>query len=100
MANQVTIQFQADRRLSEDCAEIFQSRGMDLNTALRMFLERTRKAGTLPFTADPPAKRVTREEALEAFQELRRQAADTPEMTLEEINAEISAARIERERRG
>ncbi len=35
-------------------------------------------------------------EALEAFEELRRQAADVPEMSLEEINAEISAARAER----
>ena len=36
MANQVTIQFQADRRLSEDCAEIFQSIGMEeYNEVLR-----------------------------------------------------------------
>ena len=36
---------------------------------------------------------VTRTEALRAFEELRRQAADVPEMSLEEINQEITEVR-------
>ena len=42
---------------------------------------------------------VTRAEALRAFEDLRAQASDLPELTLEEINAEISAARAERKKR-
>lgn len=37
--------------------------------------------------------------AMQAFEDLRKQAANLPEMTLEEINAEISAARAERKKR-
>lgn len=36
---------------------------------------------------------------MQAFENLRKQAANLPEMTLEEINAEISAARAERKKR-
>ena len=47
----------------------------------------------MPEATLPP---VTREKAAQAFHELRRQAADVPEMTLDEINEEIAAARAER----
>ena len=39
---------------------------------------------------------ITSAEAKNAFYELRRQAADVPEMSLDEINAEIMAVRSER----
>lgn len=45
-----------------------------------------------------PEQIITRTEAKNNFYELRRQAADVPEMSLDEINAEISAARAERKR--
>lgn len=41
---------------------------------------------------------VTRAEARRAFYELREQASDVPEMTLDEINAEIAEVRAERKR--
>lgn len=40
---------------------------------------------------------VTSLEAKQAFHELRRQAADLPEMSLDEINSEISAVRKNRQ---
>ena len=42
---------------------------------------------------------ISRSGALGAFRELRRQAADIPEMTLDEINAEIAAVRVEKKAR-
>ena len=36
---------------------------------------------------------ISRADAWHAFEELRKQAADVPEMSLDEINAEISAVR-------
>ena len=42
---------------------------------------------------------ISRAEAWHAFEELRKQAADVPEMSLNEINAEISTARNKRKRR-
>ena len=50
----------------------------------------------LPFEATLPETTITRTEAKNAFYELREQAADVPEMSLDEINAEISAVRAEK----
>ena len=52
-----------------------------------------------PGTAE--RKKVTRQEGWEAFHEMRRQvqAAGVPEMTLDEINAEIAEVRAERKAR-
>ena len=42
---------------------------------------------------------MTRTDARRAIENLRREASDTPEMSLDEINAEIEAAREERKAR-
>lgn len=99
MSEQVLNQFRSDRQLREDCVEIYESMGMDLNTAFRMFMERTRMIRGLPFPAVLPEGKMTKAEAREAINAMRREAADTPEMTLDEINAEIRAARAERKAR-
>lgn len=99
MAEQVLNQFRSDKALRDDCVAIYEALGMDLNTAFRMFMERTRMVRGLPFPATLPETRMTREEARQAFDALRAEAAGLPEMTLDEINAEIAAARAERKRR-
>ena len=50
----------------------------------------------LPFEATLPEKKVSVEEAVQAFSELRKQANDLLEFTTEEIEAEIAAARSEK----
>ena len=50
----------------------------------------------LPFPAVLPETRMTREEAKSVIDDIRAEAANLPEMTLDEINAEINAARAER----
>lgn len=96
MAEQVLNQFRSDKALREDCIAIYEAMGMDLNTAFRMFMERTRMVRGLPFPAVLPETRMTREEAKDVIDGMRAEAADFPEMTLDEINAEIDAARAER----
>ena len=54
------------------------------------------RADKVPFEATFPETTITRAEAKRAFYGLREQAADVPEMSLDEINAEISAVRAER----
>ena len=106
MSDQVLIQFRADRKLKQDVTEIYESLGMDLPTALRMFMSMSRMRRGIPFEVavpenaeiTPQEKTVTHAGALEAFERLRADAADLPEMTLDEINAEIAAARAERKR--
>lgn len=96
MAEQVLNQFRSDKTLREDCVAIYEAMGMDLNTAFRMFMERTRMVRGLPFPAVLPETRMTRKEAKSIIDDIRAEAAALPEMTLDEINAEIAAARAER----
>ena len=96
MAEQTLIQFRADKLLKDEVTAIYESIGMDLPTAFRMFLVRSKIEKGLPFPAVMPESIVTRADALSAFEALREQAADVPEMPLEEISAEIKAARAER----
>ena len=96
MAEQVLIQFRADKALKQEVTEIYESLGMYLPTAFRMFMVRSKAVKGLPFEATLPETAITRAEAKKAFYELRKQAADVPEMSLDEINAEIAAARAER----
>lgn len=100
MSTQVLNQFRSDKQLREDCVAIYEALGMDLNTAFRMFMERTRMVRGLPFPAVLPDARMTRVEAQRVIDDLRAEAAESPELTLEEINAEIAAARAERKGHG
>ena len=97
MAEQVLVQFRADKALKEEVADIYSQLGMDLPTAFRMFMNKSKQVRGLPFVAVlPPVTK--REDFRSAFMSLREEAGDVPEMSLEEINAEISAARAERKR--
>lgn len=96
MAEQVLIQFRADKVLKQEVAEIYERLGMDLPTAFRMFMVKSKMVKGLPFEVMLPENTITRSEAKNAFYELRKQAADIPEMSLDEINAEIIAARTDK----
>lgn len=98
MAEQVLIQFRADKALKQEVTEIYESLGMDLPTAFRMFMNKSKMVRGLPFEAVLPEAAITRAEARKAFYDLRAQASNVPEMTLDEINAEIAAVRLERKR--
>lgn len=99
MSEQVLNQFRSDKTLREDCVAIYESMGMDLNTAFRMFMERTRMVRGLPFPAVLPENKMTRAEARELIEAIRRDSSDTPEPSLEEISDEIRAVRAERRAR-
>ena len=96
MSDQVLNQFRSDRALRDECVAIYEALGMDLNTAFRMFMERTRMVRGLPFPAVLPNTTMTSSDARNTLAALRRAAADLPEMSLDEINAEIRASRDER----
>ena len=98
MSEQVLIQFRADKKLKEEVSDIYEQLGMDLPTAFRMFMKRSKQVMGLPFEATLPKQTVTRADALNAFYEARKQMEDEPEMSLDEINAEITAVRAERKR--
>ena len=43
MAEQVLIQFRADKPLKQDVADIYEQLGMDLPTAFRMFMKKSKQ---------------------------------------------------------
>jgi DNA-damage-inducible protein J len=96
MAEQVLIQFRVDKDLKQDVADICDALGTDMPTIFRMCMKQMKIVRGIPFSTRLPEDIVTRREALEAFDEMRRQAADVPEMSLEEINEEIRSVRAER----
>ena len=93
MAEQGLVQVRVDNDLKKEVTEIYEALGMDLPTAIRMFLKKSKMVRGIPFDTVLPETAITRAEAINVFEELRRQAAGVPEMTLDEINAEISATR-------
>jgi len=96
MANQVLVQSRVDSDLKNEVSEIYNSLGMDLPTAFRMFMVRSKMVRGIPFETTLPETAVTKSEGLAAFEALRAQAADVPEISLDEINAEIAAVRKSR----
>ncbi len=99
MAEQVLVQFRVDKDLKQDVADICDALGTDMPTVFRMCMKQIKIARGIPFSTRLPENVVTRSDALEAFEEMRRQAADVPEMSLEEINDEIRSTRADRKAR-
>ena len=64
-----------------------------------MCMKQIKNVRGIPFSTKLPETVVTRSEAMNAFDQLRQEAADTPEISLDEINEEISAVRAERKAR-
>ena len=70
--------------------------GMSANTAINIFVRQVIRLRRIPFTiAAAESEENISAKAIEAFQSLRKEAETSmePEMTLEEINAEINAVR-------
>ena len=98
MSEQVLIQFRADKELKQEVAGIYEELGMDLPTAIRMFLKKSKQVRGLPFEAVLPDTSKSRKDFGEAFYSLRKEAENVPEMTLNDINKEIKAVRSARKR--
>ena len=99
MAEQALIQFRVDKDLKQEVADICDALGTDMPTVFRMCMKQIKIVRGIPFSTKLPENVVTRSEAMNAFDKLRQDAADAPEMTLDEINEEIAAARAERKTR-
>lgn len=90
MANSL-LQFRIDTRLKEEASNLYAQLGLDLPTAIRMFLTRSVQVHGIPFIVQLPSDNS----AIAAMKRMSETAAQNgiSDMTLEEINAEIDAAR-------
>ena len=73
--------------------------GMSINTAFNIFVNAVVRSRSIPFTIEDD--RVVQPSAFDLFMKQRKvvESSHEPEMTLEEINAEIRAAREERRKK-
>ncbi len=77
--------------------------GMSANTAINIFVKAVIRSKSIPFSIKAQEENDVTAKARAAFQRIREAAerGDTPELTLDEINAEIrEVRRLRKERNG
>jgi len=95
------VQFRVDDDLKNEAIEIYDRLGIDLSTAMRMFLKRTVSVNGIPFAMVLPKEDYSATKALDFMEELNKCASENglEDMTLDDINSEISSYRKERKAR-
>ena len=89
------IQIRLDDDLKAEATALYEALGIDLPTAVRMFIKRSLMVKGIPFPMTLNEQEYKAESAVQAMQELSDAAKQngTVNMTLDEINAEITAVR-------
>ncbi|MBQ8995185.1 MAG: type II toxin-antitoxin system RelB/DinJ family antitoxin [Oscillospiraceae bacterium] len=97
MANGL-LQLRVDDSLRQEAADIYAQLGLDLPTAIRMFLLRSVQVRGIPFSMVLPNDDFKATDAIAAMKRMSRDAekAGISGMTLDEINAEIDAVRSQK----
>jgi len=89
----MTIRMDSDLKIKFNnlCEEL----GMSANTAFNIFARQAVRKRSIPFTIEASSKEDIRTQALEAIERIRQSAIESgvADMSLEEINEEISLAR-------
>ena len=96
--NMGVLQVRVDDELKNQATAIFEEMGMDLSTAVRMFLKKSVQEKGLPFETKLDATGQRMHEIVREFQK-HSEEIGTSEMTLDEINEIIRLAREERRRK-
>ena len=93
---QSAITVRLDSEMKSQFDELCEQFGMSVNTAFNIFVKAVIRSRSIPFAIR--GSRTEAPNALDLFMQQRRaaEASQEPEMTLDEINAEIRTAREER----
>lgn len=91
MSSSALIQVRLDSDTKEKASLLFESFGLDLPTAIRMFIKKSLMVKGLPFDV----RKNESESFVDVFQNARKiiQDNNVPEFSLDEINEEISHVR-------
>jgi len=94
MANGL-LQLRIDDTLRKEASDVYSRLGLDLPTAIRMFLTRSVQVRGIPFSMILPEENYKATVAVTAMKRMSSDAenAGVADMTLDEINAEIDAVR-------
>ena len=97
MVNNSLLQFRVDNQLKEEASKIYAQLGLDLPTAIRIFLKRSVQVRGIPFIMQLSDNELdlNSQAAVSAMKRMSQTALENgvSEMTLDEINAEIDAVR-------
>ena len=93
--SQSTFSVRMEENLKTQFEELCDSFGMNMNTAFNVFARAVVRERRIPFEIYEGKNQITREGALAAFDAIRAKAIKdgVADMSLEEINAEISKVR-------
>ena len=91
MKNTALVQIKVDTETKTEVTSIYESLGLDLPTAVRIFFKKSIAVGGLPFEL----RDDTRSKRWDIYKNARNsiQKNNVPEMSIDEINAEIAAVR-------
>ena len=92
------VQFRVDDELKKEATLVFEKLGLDLSSAMRLFLKRSVACNGIPFPMILSEDAYRASVGVAAMKELQRisEANGNSEMTLDEINEEIALTRAER----
>lgn len=92
---QATFSVRMDEDLKQQFDVLCSQFGMNMSTAINIFARAVVYQRRIPFDISAPDNEITREGAMQAFMALRKSAEvnGLQDMSLDEINAEINAAR-------
>ena len=96
-----TVQFRVDDELKEKATKIYEDLGLDLSSALRMFMKKTVMVNGIPFqmyVSDDPFNKERMEKAMDEMARISKENGND-KLTLDEINEIIAEVRREKRNR-
>lgn len=92
------VQIRVDEDLKNEATDIFERLGLDLPTAIRVFLKKSVEESGIPFSLKVDPAKKSLKKGMKAFNALRKEAKKKglQDMSLDEINADIKQYRQER----
>ena len=106
MAETTNLSIRIDRDLKDEADQVFNSLGMNLTTAITVFVRQAVRQKKIPFEIalypENEGKGITMRDAMAASERIWQNSVrnGTDKMTMEDIDAEIAASRAERKLRG
>lgn len=96
-----TISIRVDQTLKKNFDSLCDMFGLSTTAAFNIFMKAVVRERKIPFEIRADKSSSTRDQARDAFNLMRQSVADSelPQMSIDEINAEIKAARDERKRK-
>lgn len=92
------VQFRVDEDLKNEATDIFERLGLDLPTAIRVFLKKSVEESGIPFSLKVDKEKKNLKNAEKILKAANKEAKKNglQDMSLDEINSEIKAYRIEK----